>query len=544
MSAQPEEVKVAPSGDVVQHVESGHKSSDAPIKTAAPVLKSTNDELSMWDTAVLICNMMCIAAAADGYQINLNGGIIANQGFTNHVGFRNEAGVYTLRAENTALWGAMQSLGQLIGQVLLNPISDRLGRKRTLYCLWIILAGSLIIETLVRDWRDWAGAKVLAGVGVGAIQATLPIYVYEWSPVNIRGAMVVTYGFWNTIGKFLANLVLMVCQQTDPLDYKVPILTQWGFLGVMLPVFLWLPETAAYFAAKGRDEDGKATLRRVNGSVQGYDVEVEYAIIKNTILEERRQQLEENGDTSGQGFKEVLDSYVECFRGTNFRRTIGAALPSCSQQLSGLSFLNVYASLFFKQSGFTNAFLITTIQCCIQLFAAFCLMLGSDKIGRRLLVLIAMGFCMGALLVVGILGLVPRTQALMNFLIFVACVWSFFNSIVGSLGGAFSGEVGAQRLRARTAGIAQGLAVIFGLIFNTTVPLMLDVNGANWGYKTAWLFFGTGSAVCVVLWFMLPECARRNAAEIDEMYEKGVLPRKMGKYVTEAQLMNVGVVGQ
>lgn len=56
--------------------------------------------------------------------------------------------------------------------------------------------------------------------------------------------MVVTYGFWNTIGKFLANLVLMVCQQTDPLDYKVPILTQWGFLGVMLPVFLWLPETA------------------------------------------------------------------------------------------------------------------------------------------------------------------------------------------------------------------------------------------------------------------------------------------------------------
>lgn len=56
-------------------------------------------------------------------------------------------------------------------------------------------------------------------------------------------------------------------------------------------------------------------------------------------------------------------------------------------------------------------------------------MLGSDKIGRRRLVLIAMGFCMGTLLVVGILGLVPQTQALMNFLIFVACVWSFFNSI-------------------------------------------------------------------------------------------------------------------
>lgn len=56
-------------------------------------------------------------------------------------------------------------------------------------------------------------------------------------------------------------------------------------------------------------------------------------------------------------------------------------------------------------------------------------MVGSDKIGRRLLVLVSVGFCMGTLLIVGILGLVPQTGALKNFLIFVACVWSFFNSI-------------------------------------------------------------------------------------------------------------------
>ncbi len=37
----------------------------------------------------------------------------------------------------------------------------------------------------------------------------------------------------------------------------------------------------------------------------------------------------------------------------------------------------------------------------------------------------------------------------------------------GSPGGAFAGEVGAQKLRARTAGLAQGMSVVFGLIFNT-----------------------------------------------------------------------------
>jgi MFS family permease len=101
----------------------------------------------------------------------------------------------------------------------------------------------LILETIVRNWQDWAGAKLLAGAGIGALQATLPIYITEWSPVNVRGAMIVAYGFWNVIGKFLANLTLMLVQQSHPLSYRIPIVTQWGFLAIILPIFLWLPET-------------------------------------------------------------------------------------------------------------------------------------------------------------------------------------------------------------------------------------------------------------------------------------------------------------
>jgi hypothetical protein len=84
-------------------------------------------------------------------------------------------------------------------------------------------------------------------MGIGAIQATLPVYIMEWAPVNIRGALIVAYGFWNTIGKFLANLVLMIVQESNPMSYKIPILTQWGFLGIMLPIFVFLPETPGEF---------------------------------------------------------------------------------------------------------------------------------------------------------------------------------------------------------------------------------------------------------------------------------------------------------
>jgi MFS transporter, SP family, sugar:H+ symporter len=115
----------------------------------------------------------------------------------------------------------------------------------------------------------------------------------------------------------------------------------------------------AYYAARDQDERGKESLRRVNGKVEGYDVEIEYAIVKNTILEERRELYARRLDDHS--FKQLLCSYVECFKGPNARRTLGAALPVCAQQLTGLSFLNTYSSLFFKQSGFSNAFLVTTI---------------------------------------------------------------------------------------------------------------------------------------------------------------------------------------
>jgi MFS transporter, SP family, sugar:H+ symporter len=109
----------------------------------------------------------------------------------------------------------------------------------------------------------------------------------------------------------------------------------------MLPIFVWLPETAcepayghviitreanstnhlvlsAYFAACEQDDKGRATLRRINGHVEGYDVEAEYAIVKNTILEER--SITASMGQEGGSFKDIMTSYIECLKGTNLVR--------------------------------------------------------------------------------------------------------------------------------------------------------------------------------------------------------------------------------
>jgi hypothetical protein len=69
------------------------------------------------------------------------GNIIANTGFIQKIGHLTDKGTYILPGNAVAIWGALQSLGQLIGMIFFNPVSDRVGRKMTLYLLWLVLFG-------------------------------------------------------------------------------------------------------------------------------------------------------------------------------------------------------------------------------------------------------------------------------------------------------------------------------------------------------------------------------------------------------------------
>ena len=64
----------------------------------------------------------------------------------------------------------------------------------------------------------------------------------------------------------------------------------------------------------------------------------------------------------------------------------------------------------------------------IALLTSITLILVTDKFGRRLVVFVSGIACSITMLIVGILGFVDKTPPLQNFLIFVACVWSFFSN--------------------------------------------------------------------------------------------------------------------
>lgn len=81
---------------------------------------------------------------------------------------------------------------------------------------------------------------------------------------------------------------------------------------------------------------------------------------------------------------------------------------------------------------------------------------------------------------------------------------------------------------------------LFGIMFSFVVPIMLagpsNNPAAGWGPKTGFFFAGTGTIVCIIGWFIIPEVARRSPAELNELFAKKVPPRKFKGYVTDVQL--------
>jgi MFS transporter, SP family, general alpha glucoside:H+ symporter len=127
-----------------------------------------------------------------------------------------------------------------------------------------------------------------------------------------------------------------------------------------------------------------------------------------------------------------------------------------------------------------------------------------------------------------------NNAALGSSLVFWACLATFSTTSASAIGYAYLAEIPKQDLRAKSAGWGLAIPNLFSIMFNYTVPLMIG-GSVGWAVKTAFFFGCTGFIVVIVGWFIIPEVARRTPAEIDEMFEKKVKPRKFKGFVTDVE---------
>jgi hypothetical protein len=98
---------------------------------------------------------------------------------------------------------------------------------------------------------------------------------------------------------------------------------------------IWLvPESPIYHARKGNAELAKKSLKQLYGNVATYDVEYEYRVIEHGIEAEKALILATQES-----------SFLDIFRGTNWRRTLAGAVGICTQWAAGAPIVFSYSTV-------------------------------------------------------------------------------------------------------------------------------------------------------------------------------------------------------
>jgi len=303
--------------------------------------------------------------------------------------------------------------------------------------------------------------------------------------------------------------------------FRVIFAAAWAFPGLLLIGLPFLPESPYYLVLKGQHDKALASLQRLSNSRE--NVGARLLQIQKTV-EAERQLAASGGDAS----------FLECFRGTNWRRTRITLICNYMPQVVG-AVLSANAPYFLNQTGLDSQTVLMLVQVGISMgvVSALVNVFLMSRFRHRPLMFFGVGVCVVMYLIMGIGGVLARSR---TTLLMIGVALQFTSISYGPAVGASSavaGEVSATRLRAKTLGIGTGFAAMCGTIWTIVMPYLFNQDQANLGGNIGWIFFGMGILMLVVMYFDVPGTKGRTFEELDIMFAKRVPARHFEKYQLE-----------
>ena len=265
---------------------------------------------------------------------------------------------------------------------LAGPLADRFGRRTVLRGAAVAFAVSATVAAASSSFGVLIVARLLSGLGVGAVLVASPMYIAEISPPAFRGRMVTLTQLFVVLGIFCAfssNYLIVRLEHVhlgwlDSLDLES---SNWRWmLGVgTLPAAIYLfalffvPESPRWHAMHGRLEAARGILASAHGK--------DFA---EAELAEVRTSLARGHAGSDATLRELWNPAL---RGVLAIGLIVGVL----QQITGINSVLAYATVIFERTGTTSgndsSFMQTLMLGLVNLVATVVALLLIDRVGRR-----------------------------------------------------------------------------------------------------------------------------------------------------------------
>ncbi|KAK7959557.1 general substrate transporter [Apiospora aurea] len=450
-----------------------------------------------WSVLISTCIVM------EGYDVSLVNNFYAFQQFNKKYGEQLPDGTYQV----PAAWQSGLSNG-----------ATRFGYRYTVMgCLCLVIAFTAIFFT-AENVVALQVAEILCGVPWGVFQTITITYASEVCPVALRGYLTTYINICWGIGQEIGIGVIMGnLWRTDEWAYRIPYALQWMWPVPLIIGIYFAPESPWWLVRKGKLEDAKRSLLRLTTKRTDSDFDADETVammVHTTALEAKI--------TKGA-------SYLDCFKGTDLRRTEIVCMAWAIQNLSGNSFSN-YSTYFLEQAGMApdKAYSFALGQYainCVGVVGTWTLI--TLGIGRRSLYLYGLTFLFCMLLILGFLGLAPDKTAGSMATGSIMLVWAMgYQLTVGTVCYSLVAEISTRRLQIKTIVLGRILYNVVAIICGILTPYMLNPGAWNWSNFAGFFWAGICFLCLVYSYFRIPEPTGRSFAELDLLFEKGISARK------------------
>ena len=242
--------------------------------------------------------------------------------------------------------------------------------------------------------------------------------------------------------------------RTDEWGYRIPFALQWLWPVPLIIGISLAPESPWWLVRKERIADARASLMRLTS----VDKDPNFNADETIAMMEHTNAMEKSVSAG--------TSYLDCFKGTDLRRTEIVCTVWAIQTLCGSTFMG-YSTFFYEQAGLStaNAFTMSMAQFALGAIGTMSSWLLMSWFGRRTLYIGGQLIMTVLLLIIGGLGLISSHNTTAQWVIgSMLLVYTFtYDATVGPVCYSLVAELSSTRLRGKTIVLARNLYNIIGI---------------------------------------------------------------------------------